>query len=881
MNDSAPRKLPVPTNDPRLQAALEDYFDRVDRGEPVDPENFVAQHPEIADELRQFITTEDELRRFAAESFRDISQISTGVFSQPGRETLPPRSAGAARDGQSSQSDLSGQFGRYQIIRSLGKGAMGTVYLAQDTQLERQVALKTPQFSADSEQESLVRFYREARAAAAFRHPRICPVYDVGDIEGQHYITMAYIEGRPLSDFVNPAKPQSMRQILVAVGKLAEALQEAHDHGIVHRDLKPSNIMVDRHGEPVIMDFGLAHQTRSEDDFRLTQTGVILGSPAYMAPEQVEGNQALIGPATDQYGLGVILYELLTGKVPFVGSLTSVMGQIIEKQPTPPSQYRPGLDPRIETVCLKMLAKKPQDRFGSLSVVATELAAIVRDQAIKPAPTPRRNSRTWWAVGSAAVAVGVLAAAVVLYMKVGKTLVEIDIKDPGIQVAFKGSSITLTGKASEQISIEPGEHELTITHGDLKFKTEKFKLERGNKEVVSVSLAGPAVAARLGDSDLIVIPISAGAKPLGAKASDQATAQQVVAASPAPASVSGASPIATKPADSRPQESQPAGNPALATAPTPGLLLLLFDEPTARRAQREWAAYAHVPVETTNSVGLKFALVPPGEYVMGAEPGHQVRITRPCYFGLYEVTRGQFAQYISATGYHTVAEEMPGGIGLEDTEVAAKWDPNKQFTWRNPGFPQHDNHPVVQITWREAGAYCEWLSRKEGKKYRLPTEAEWEYACRAGTATRFYNGNDLEEVTQISNCADATAHAVFPHWKGVKSSDGYIYTAPVGHYRPNNFGLYDMLGNVTEWCSDWQAADYYKHSPIDDPQGPALGTMHVARGAGFTHVGGARYRYYGVETYRRPDWGFRVVCDIDLPASGPEASPADRAAKRP
>ena len=183
---------------------------------------------------------------------------------------------------------------------------------------------------------------------------------------------------------------------------------------------------------------------------------------------------------------------------------------------------------------------------------------------------------------------------------------------------------------------------------------------------------------------------------------------------------------------------------------------------------------------------------------------------------------------------------MPGGIGLEDTEVAAKWDPNKQFTWRNPGFPQHDNHPVVQITWREAGAYCEWLSRKEGKRYRLPTEAEWEYACRAGTVTRFYNGNDLEEVTQISNCADATAHAVFPHWKGVKSSDGYIYTAPVGHYRPNNFGLYDMLGNVTEWCSDWQAADYYKHSPVDDPQGPALGTMHVARGAGFTHVGGAQ-----------------------------------------
>ncbi len=870
MNEPAPGKLPVPANDPRLRAALEDYFDRVDRGEPVEPENFVAQHPEIADELRQFIATEDELRRFAAESFRDISQISTGVFSQPGRETLPPRSASAAREGHSSQSELSGQFGRYQILRALGKGAMGTVYLAQDTQLQRQVAIKTPKFSADSEQESLVRFYREARAAAAFRHPRICPVYDVGDIDGQHYITMAYIEGRPLSDFVNPAKPQSVRQILVAVGKLAEALQEAHDHGIVHRDLKPSNIMVDRRGEPVIMDFGLAHQTRSEDDFRLTQTGVILGSPAYMAPEQVEGNQALIGPATDQYGLGVILYELLTGQVPFVGSLASVMGQIIAKQPTPPSRYCLGLDPRIEAVCLRMLAKQPGDRFASLTDVVQTLAAIVRSLESKQDATTRlvarppvRNLWKWWTLGGAAL-IGTLAAATVIYLRVGKTFVEIQIDDPGVQVALHGSTVTLTGPTKEEIRVEPGENELTITHGDLKFKTKTFQLEKGNKEVLRVSLAGPGVSAKLGDLDLPVIALPT--DPKGA----------TVASAPA-----AKKPETVARVDSGPTSSQPTGNPALATAPTPGLLLLLFDEPTARRAQREWAAYAHVPVETTNSVGLKFALVPPGEYVMGAEPGHQVRITRPCYFGLYEVTRGQFAQYISATGYHTVAEEMPGGIGLEDTEVAAKWEPNKQFTWRNPGFPQHDNHPVVQITWREAGAYCEWLSRKEGKKYRLPTEAEWEYACRAGTATRFYNGHDPEEVTQISNSADATAHAVFPHWKSVKSSDGYVYTAPVGHYRPNNFGLYDMIGNVTEWCSDWQAADYYKHSPVDDPQGPALGTMHVARGAGFTHVGGARYRYYGVETYRRPDWGFRVVCDIDLPASGPEASPANRASKRP
>ena len=388
MNEPAQAK----PNDPRLQAALEDYFDRADRQEPLDPESFLAQHQEIAAELRLFIATEDEVRRFAAESRRAVSQGSTGSFSQQADETLAPRPAspGANRNPVNCRSNSAGTKSS-----ALGQGAMGTVYLAEDTQLRRQVALKTPQFTGDSQEELLERFYREARAAATLRHPCICPVYDVGDIDGKHYITMAYIDGKPLSAFVNPAVPQTEQQILIAVGKIAQALQEAHDHGIVHRDLKPANIMIDRRGEPVIMDFGLAQQARQREDVRLTQTGMILGSPAYMSPEQVEGDPAKVGPAADQYGLGVILYELLTGQVPFRGSLASVMGQIVSKEPTPPRRFRSGLDPRIDAVCLKMLAKNPADRFASLSAVADELATIVRHPPAKPArsnPRERRGS---------------------------------------------------------------------------------------------------------------------------------------------------------------------------------------------------------------------------------------------------------------------------------------------------------------------------------------------------------------------------------------------------------------------------------------------------------------------------------------------------------
>jgi formylglycine-generating enzyme required for sulfatase activity len=684
------------------------------------------------------------------------------------------------------------------------------------------------------------------------RHPHICPVYDVGDIGGKHYITMAYIEGRLLSEFVAPAVPQTEQQILIAVGKIAQALQQAHNHGIVHRDLKPANIMVDRQGEPVIMDFGLAQQIRPGDELRLTQTGMILGSPAYMSPEQVEGDPTKVGPAADQYGLGVILYELLTGQVPFVGSLASVMGQIVSKEPTPPSRYRPGLDPRIDAVCLKMLAKNPADRFPSLSAVADELAAIVRNPAIRPASKPpARNSWTWWALGSAA-AVGLLAA-VVVYLRVGKIVVQIEISDPGVQVALRGTSVTLTGPASEEVKVDPGENELTITHGDLKFKTGTFTLEKGNKEIVKVSLVGSTVAAKLGDANLPVLPLQA-----ASNGGDQLTAR------------SDAKPQSGPQSESHPTGGPPAAGQAMIGPPDHPLLVFPFGAPVARIAQRAWATNMNLPVETTNSIGIKLTLIPPGQFEMGPNGGHHVRITRPCYFGVYEVTRGQFAQFVNATGFRTLAESAPGGIRLDNGEIPTKWEPHKRYTWRDPGFPQEDNHPVVQITWQDAIAFCDWLSRKEGKVYRLPTEAEWEYACRAGTKTRNYNSNDVEDTTQIGNVADATAKAVFPRWKdGVKTSDEYVYTSPVGHFRPNNFGLYDTIGNAAEWCSDRHAADYYEHSPTDDPTGPATGDARVVRGGGFTHVAASRYRYYGTEKYRAPDWGFRVVCEVEAAKSDP------------
>ncbi|HET6326454.1 MAG TPA: protein kinase, partial [Planctomycetaceae bacterium] len=389
MNDQSRRAEP---SDPQIAAALREYLERVDRGEPVDREEFLARHLPIADALRSFIAAEDEVRKLAgAEIPLDPAHDSTKSFIGHGRETIAPQSV-AKRSPESGGGGLTGQFGRYRIIRALGKGAMGTVYLAEDTQLKRSVAIKTPHFTESPTEELLERFYREARVAATLRQPHICPVHDVGQIDGKHYISMAYIEGRSLSAFIQPDKPQSERQILIVIRKLSLALQEAHEHGIVHRDLKPANIMVDKKGEPIIMDFGLAQQTQLEGDIRLTQTGNILGTPAYMSPEQVEGEPENIGPPTDQYSLGVILYEMLTAQLPFRGSVIAVMGQILTKPVTPPSELRLDLDPRIEGVCLKMLAKKPSERFASLKAVADELATILKSPAAKAISKERTAS---------------------------------------------------------------------------------------------------------------------------------------------------------------------------------------------------------------------------------------------------------------------------------------------------------------------------------------------------------------------------------------------------------------------------------------------------------------------------------------------------------
>jgi formylglycine-generating enzyme required for sulfatase activity/predicted Ser/Thr protein kinase len=537
-------------------------------------------------------------------------------------------------------------FGRYRIVRRLGSGGMGTVYLAQDSRAKRHVALKVPSFSADEEPEILKRFQREAEAAARLSHPYICPVYDVDQIDGIPFFTMAYVDGPSLQDWAEQGQLPAP-QVVLLVRKVADALQEAHRQNIIHRDVKPKNIMLTRDGEPMVMDFGLA--TLLEDTWK-TQPGIPKGTPAYAAPEQANGEAPT--PASDIYSLGVIFYELLTGKRPFPGAnWLQVIYQRIKQSPLPPSQLREGLDPALDALCLRALETLPSDRYPSMAAFSAALSQYLEPRGVSGAR-------------------------------------------PGIGAA----------------PISPG---TAVTSG----------------------------------------------------------------LSPTPLPV-GSTPDAETPASSTPK----------------------------------WESFV-------NSIGMRFVLVPAGTFLMGSPgseaqrrddegPQHEVVIPQAFHLGIVPVTQAQYSLVMGRNPAHFQG---------------------------NNGGPEH---PVEKVSWWNAVEFCKRLSalsaeKETGRVYRLPTEAEWEYACRAGTWTAFCFGGAIGST-------HANFEGWYPYGDAPRGPDRQA-TAPVGSYPANAFGLYDMHGNVAEWCHDFYDAEYYRVSPRTAPKGPSRGDLRVLRGGSWI-VGGGNCR---------------------------------------
>jgi predicted Zn finger-like uncharacterized protein len=284
-------------------------------------------------------------------------------------------------------------FARFVITQRLGSGAFGTVYRATDPVLGREVALKVPQAGLLESPSAAERFLREARAAAQLRHPNIVTLFETGIDRGDYYIATEFIDGTTLGDAVSEAKIDPRRAAEVAAA-LAEALQYAHAQGIVHRDVKPANVMLDRNGQPHLMDFGLARFEGASGE-KLTQDGTILGTPAYMAPEQAAASGTETTAASDRYSLGATLYELLTGKTPFSGPPEIVIFNLVHRDPPASRSLKPEIPPDLETICLKAMAKLPSHRYRSCQEVTEDLRRWLQEEPIRArrAATPAKLGR--------------------------------------------------------------------------------------------------------------------------------------------------------------------------------------------------------------------------------------------------------------------------------------------------------------------------------------------------------------------------------------------------------------------------------------------------------------------------------------------------------
>jgi serine/threonine-protein kinase len=374
-------------DDARVQELLDQLLDS-----KATPEDVCAQCPELLPQVRD---RWQQMRRVRA----DLDALF------PATQPPPPPEAQALP-----------HIPGYEVESLLGRGGMGIVFRARHLKLNRLVALKMALGGAYAEPRERLRFQREAEAVAALRHPNIVQVYDVGDSDGQLYFTMEYVEGGSLAAKV-AGTSQPIDQAVQWSATMARAVQEAHARGIIHRDLKPGNVLLTADGAPKITDFGLAR--RLESGAQLTQSGVPLGTPCYMSPEQAQGRAHAIGTSVDVYALGAILYELLTGRPPFLGETAAgTLQQVITQDPVAPSRLNPKVPRDLETICLKCLQKAPAHRYATALELAEDLGRYQRGEPITARPVSRPERVVRWVQRKPAIAALIVTALMLIGLAV-------------------------------------------------------------------------------------------------------------------------------------------------------------------------------------------------------------------------------------------------------------------------------------------------------------------------------------------------------------------------------------------------------------------------------------------------------------------------------
>jgi serine/threonine protein kinase len=386
MNDEARAAV----DDGRLDDVVLAYLQSVEAGQPLDRDKLISRHADLAAELTDFFAAQDRMTRLASD-----------LPAPPGGRSHAPRWIRS--------------FGDYESLEEIAQGGMGVIYKARQKSLNRTVAVKMVAGVERANDSAVRRFRAEAEVVAQLQHPGIVSIYEVGQHEGQPYFSMEYVAGTSLAELARK-NPLPAREVAEYIRQSAEAVEYAHGHGVLHRDLKPSNLLLDTTGRVRITDFGLAKL--GDSGTHLTTTGEVLGTPSYMPPEQAAGRNHEIGPSSDVYGLGAVLYELLTGRAPHrAATAVETLRQVQDIDPVPPRRLNPAVPRDLETIALKCLQKRTIDRYASAADLAADLGRYLRGEPILARPATA-VARLWrWCrrkpvVASLSAAVLALAVAV-------------------------------------------------------------------------------------------------------------------------------------------------------------------------------------------------------------------------------------------------------------------------------------------------------------------------------------------------------------------------------------------------------------------------------------------------------------------------------------
>ncbi len=751
-------------------------------------------------------------------------------------------------------------FGPYRIESELGRGGQATVYLAIDTRIGRQVALKVlhaPLCGISAA--GMARFRREAELLARLDHPGICVVHDV-ELDGAYpYLAMRYLRGQGLADWFGREGGVPLDSLLETFERVARALHTAHETGLVHRDIKPGNIMVSAAGDPVILDFGLACDV-GEPDMPMTLSGEVLGTPSYLAPEVLRGDTR-IDRRCDVYALGLTLYECAVGRRAFgAPQRDTLFHQILTETPESLCRVDPGLPKDLDIVVRTAIEKDPDRRYSTALEFAEELRRIRGHE-----PVRARSAGVWLRslrfLQRNPVPVAITALVFVLL---------------GCALFVTQSSLATAERERDAKEQSLSELQDLLGFADSRVQKQLRREARSLRFVADVADVADvaevpawldrarALQARLPKHRRALDQLRQNAQRLDSPGSGgnpvwefqltsddwrHATLVSLIGEIEAFHSeierVAGLWASATDAARrsveddaelwrvTREQIMNVPGYAGLELAPQVGFVPLGADRVSGLH---EFALSISGAVPTRDPVtrelqirgetAIVFVLMPGGEAVIGASsardqeyfdvqmrddegPVHRVLLD-PFFLGKYEVTQGQYLRLVG----RNPSNFKPGRtIGGKPTTLA---------------------HPVEWVTWKLAR---ECLSRFG---LELPTEVQWECALRGGTKTAFITGHDVRTLDGSLNGFDLAGER-----GGMRDDigpiawldDGYVHHAPVGSYRPSPFGLHDMLGNVGEWCRDVYHPYTVSARPGDGLRGDQNGKEHVLRGGSFYHVG--------------------------------------------